>query len=45
MGIAKDKLWVTNTGDPSGDILLSAFKTGEEREWKIWLPSRHSYGL
>ena len=26
MGLPKNRLWVTNTGDESGDILLSAYK-------------------
>ena len=38
MGIAKDKLWVTNTGDPSGDILLSAFKPVKKGNGKYSYP-------
>ena len=38
MGLPKNKLWVTNTGDPSGDILLSAFKPVKKENGKYGYP-------
>ena len=34
MGLPKEKLWVTNTSDPSGDILLSAYKPIKKEDGK-----------
>ena len=38
MGLPKSKLWVTNTGDPSGDILLSAYKPIKKEDGKYYSP-------
>ena len=38
MGLPKEKLWVTNTGDPSGYILLSAFKPVKKENGKYGYP-------
>lgn len=38
MGLPKDKLWVTNTGDPGGEILLSAFKPVKKEGGKYGYP-------
>ncbi len=36
MGLPKSKLWVTNTGDPSGNILLSAYKPIKKEDGKYY---------
>ena len=38
MGLPKRELWVTNTGDPSGDILLSAYKPVKKEDGKYYRP-------
>ena len=38
MGLPKNKLWVTNTGDPSGNILLSTFKPVKKEDGKYSYP-------
>lgn len=38
MGLPIRELWVTNTGDPSGDILLSAFKPVKKENGKYGYP-------
>ena len=38
MGLPKDRLWVTNTGDETGEILLSAYKPVKKEDGKYYTP-------
>ena len=44
MGLPKSELWVTNTGDPSGEILLSAYKPVKKENGKYYAPPKTPLG-